>query len=164
MCAPSAPRCSRRSTHKYSPRSRNPPSQTRSNSSFARRSNHGIHPALSFTKLVSQSNDLILPNSGPSLLLSSTTRSKRLAKLAASVGVDEDKFLDLVLVPEHADAEGGLNLGNKVTNDLKVHLKIARSVGVHVSPTVYVDGVVENSISSSFSGEQWEEFLSKTVQ
>jgi len=89
---------------------------------------------------------------------------KRLAKLAASVGVDEDKFLDLVLVPEHADAEGGLNLGNKVTNDLKVHLKIARSVGVHVSPTVYVDGVVENSISSSFSGEQWEEFLSKTVQ
>jgi hypothetical protein len=58
-----------------------------------------------------------------------------------------------------------------------------RMQGVHVTPTVNIrpqqsqvhaqyfeqilqvvfDGVVENNISSSFSGEQWEEWLKKNI-
>jgi hypothetical protein len=36
-------------------------------------------------------------------------------------------------------------------------------VGVHVSPTVFFDGIEERGISSSFSKEQWEEWLEKNV-
>jgi len=36
-------------------------------------------------------------------------------------------------------------------------------VGVHVTPTVIFNGVVENSISSSFTKEQWEEWLEKNI-
>lgn len=85
----------------------------------------------------------------------------RLARLAASVGVDEKKVLDLLVVSDTAGADGSLNIGNKVTDDLKVLVKMARLVGVHVSPTVILDGVVENSISSSWTAEQWEEFIEK---
>lgn len=86
---------------------------------------------------------------------------KRLAKIGSSVGVDESEILRLLLVPDKPTAEGYLNIGNAVTDDLKVLVKMARLVGVHVSPTVIVDGVVENSISSGWSKEQWMEFLEK---
>lgn len=39
----------------------------------------------------------------------------------------------------------------------------ARLVGIHVSPTVLFDGLVENNISSSFTAEQWDEWLQKNV-
>ncbi len=42
----------------------------------------------------------------------------------------------LLVVPDKPDADGSLNIGNQVTNDLKVVVKMARLVGVHVSPTV----------------------------
>ena len=42
-------------------------------------------------------------------------------------------------------------------------VKMNRTQGVHVTPTVVFNGVVENSISSSFSGEQWEEWLENNV-
>ena len=35
--------------------------------------------------------------------------------------------------------------------------------GVHVSPTVLFNGVPENSISSGWTIEQWEEWLDKNV-
>jgi hypothetical protein len=38
-----------------------------------------------------------------------------------------------------------------------------RMQGVHVTPTVVFDGVVENSINSSFTAAQWEEWLEKNV-
>ncbi|ORY54854.1 thioredoxin-like protein [Pseudomassariella vexata] len=88
---------------------------------------------------------------------------KRLAKLAASVGVDETKIYELLEISDKAADDGGLNNGNKVTNDLKVLIKMARLVGVHVSPTVIFDGVVANDISSGWTREQWSEFLGKNL-
>ncbi|KAK8181607.1 thioredoxin-like protein [Phyllosticta capitalensis] len=87
---------------------------------------------------------------------------RRLAKVAASVGLDEREVYGLLEIPEKAD-EGSLNAGNKVTDDVKVMVKTNRLVGVHVTPTVVFNGVVENSISSSFTAEQWDEWLKKNV-
>ncbi|RFU28352.1 hypothetical protein B7463_g7971, partial [Scytalidium lignicola] len=88
---------------------------------------------------------------------------KRLAKLAATVGIDEVKFYNLLVIPDKPGEDGSLNGGNAVTNDLKVLVKMNRMQGIHVTPTVVFDGVVENSISSSFTGEQWKEWLAKNV-
>jgi hypothetical protein len=68
------------------------------------------------------------------------TRNKtyeRLAKVGEKAGVDE--------------------------KEMKVLVKMNRMQGVHVTPTVVFDGVVDNSISSSFTSEQWAEWLEKNV-
>lgn len=89
---------------------------------------------------------------------------KRLAKLASdSVGLDEKQVYELLAIQTEAQDDGSLNVGNAVTNDLKVVIKMARLVGVHVSPTVIFDGVVANDVSSSWSLEQWLEFLKKAT-
>ncbi|KAI0873844.1 thioredoxin-like protein [Hypoxylon argillaceum] len=88
---------------------------------------------------------------------------RRLAKLASTVGVDEAAVYDLLEISDKPAADGSLNIGNKVTNDLKVLVKIARLVGVHVSPTVIFNGVVANDISSGWTKEQWEEWLTKNI-
>ncbi|KAK2625551.1 hypothetical protein QTJ16_004863 [Diplocarpon rosae] len=94
------------------------------------------------------------------------TRNKtyqRLATIGGKAGVDEKKIYELLHISDKPGADGSLNSGNGVTNDLKVLIKMNRLVGIHVSPTVVFDGVVENSISSSFSAEQWEQWLEKNV-
>ncbi|KAI1819770.1 thioredoxin-like protein [Xylaria intraflava] len=88
---------------------------------------------------------------------------RRLAKLAATVGVDEAAIYDRLAIPDKPADDGSLNVGNKVTNDLKVLVKIDRLVGVHVSPTVIFNGVVANDISSGWTKAQWEEFLTKNI-
>ena len=89
---------------------------------------------------------------------------KRLARLAGSVeGVDESKILKLLEVSDKPGKDGALNVGNEVTNDVKLMVKANRVTGVHVTPTVMWDGVVEGSISSSWTKEQWEEWLEKNA-
>ncbi|XXH05466.1 hypothetical protein Hte_011893 [Hypoxylon texense] len=88
---------------------------------------------------------------------------RRLAKLGAAVGVDEAKLYDLLAIPDKVPDGGHANGGNKVTNDLKLQIRYARLVSVHVSPTVIFDGVVANDISSSWTKEQWEEWLKKNI-
>jgi hypothetical protein len=66
-------------------------------------------------------------------------------------------MLKLLLISDKPSEDGSLNTGNAVTNDLKVLVKMNRLVGIHVTPTVVFNGVVENGISSSFTSEQWEE-------
>lgn len=94
------------------------------------------------------------------------TRNKtyeRLAKIAGSVGVDEKKALDLLQIPESAEP-GNLNVGNKITNDLKWVIKVSlipqdtlqlmftnprktdRVIGVHVSPTVFFNVRAKNPL------------------
>lgn len=59
---------------------------------------------------------------------------ERLAKIAASVGVDEHKVLDLLTVSATPGAGGELNSGNQVTNDIKLMIKVcARLVPLPVS-------------------------------
>lgn len=63
---------------------------------------------------------------------------RRLAKLAGSVGVSEDEVYDLLKIEGDKNGDS-LNVGNKVTNDLKLIIKANRVIGVHVSPTVFFD-------------------------
>lgn len=88
---------------------------------------------------------------------------ERLAKIAGRAGIDEKAVLKLLWIDDKPGEGGALNVGNGVTNDIKVLVKVNRMQGVHVTPTVVFDGVVENSISSSFSAEQWVEWLEKNV-
>lgn len=87
---------------------------------------------------------------------------KRLAKLAGQAGVDEAKVLDMLRIPEKAASDGALNAGNAVSDDVKITTKMNRLVGVHVTPTCIFDGVVQ-SIESSWTAEQWKEWLGKNV-
>ncbi|KAK4193270.1 hypothetical protein QBC35DRAFT_100767 [Podospora australis] len=89
---------------------------------------------------------------------------RRLAKLASSsVGLDEEEVYKLLVIPDKPGEDGSLNIGNAVTVDVKLITKINRLLGVHVTPTVIFDGVVANEISSSWTGEQWAEWLGKNV-
>jgi len=87
----------------------------------------------------------------------------RLAKVAASVGLDEKEIYGLLEVGNKPGKDGALNIGNKVTDDIKVLVKTNRLTGVHVTPTVLFNGVVENSISSGWTKEQWDEWLQKNI-
>ncbi|KAF2806762.1 uncharacterized protein BDZ99DRAFT_465555 [Mytilinidion resinicola] len=87
----------------------------------------------------------------------------RLAKIAGSVGVNEKEVYDLLVISDKPGKDGALNTGNKVTDDVKLMVKANRLTGVHVTPTVLFNGVVENSISSGWTKEQWEEWLEKNV-
>ncbi|KAL1960753.1 hypothetical protein VTO42DRAFT_6583 [Malbranchea cinnamomea] len=88
---------------------------------------------------------------------------KRLAALGAKVGVDEEALYKLLEIPSQPGPDGSLNSGNQVTNDFKLLIKANRVVGVHVSPTVFFNGIEEKSISSSFTADQWKEWLEKNV-
>ncbi|KAK7203481.1 thioredoxin-like protein [Myxozyma melibiosi] len=82
----------------------------------------------------------------------------RLATLAAeSVGVEKQQVLELLAIPPSQDTPH--NWGSKVTDDLKLFIKQGRQTSIHVSPTVLVDGVVDNGISSGWTTEQWLEKL-----
>lgn len=78
---------------------------------------------------------------------------ERLAKLAGSVGLDEKKIYGLLEISDKPDKDGSLNTGNRVTNDIKLQVKVRvaaytsvgqrlmlskanRLTGVHVTPTV----------------------------
>jgi protein-disulfide isomerase len=87
---------------------------------------------------------------------------KRLAKLAAEVGVDEGKVYGLLKIGTKEESGGHLNSGNGVTNDVKTTVKMNRLVGVHVTPTVVFDGVVQD-VSSGWTKEEWKEWLTKNV-
>lgn len=49
---------------------------------------------------------------------------ERLAKLAGSVGLDEKKIYDLLEISDKPDKDGNTNSGNRVTNDLKLLIKV----------------------------------------
>lgn len=89
---------------------------------------------------------------------------ERLAKLAGEVGVDEGKVLELLKVGGTGDVQAAKNVGNGVTERLKWHIKLARKVAVHVSPTVYWDGIERTEVSSSWGPEQWKEFFEKELK
>lgn len=67
---------------------------------------------------------------------------------------DKNKILSLLEIPVVPGAKPA-NAGNKITNLIKSVSKYGRDHKVHVSPTVVVDGVVQDDIESSFTAEQW---------
>ena len=80
-----------------------------------------------------------------------------LAGLAASaVGVDAGALSAKLA---RKVVEGAHNTGNEATDTLKFYTKFHRTRGIHVTPTVMVNGVVDDSISSGWSLEQWTTYL-----
>ena len=59
---------------------------------------------------------------------------RRLAKIAAEVGVDEEKVYKLLEISDKPAEDGSLNSGNGVTDAVKLQVKANRLVGVHVTP------------------------------
>jgi hypothetical protein len=51
------------------------------------------------------------------------------------------------------------NSGNAVTQLVKWYTKHGRKNGIHVTPTVLVNGIEEPSISSGWTQAQWDEYL-----
>ena len=86
-----------------------------------------------------------------------------MAQLGSEVGVDEEKLLNALKISEKPAEDGSLNVGNKVTNDIKLMVKANRRTGVHVTPTILFNGIEEGKISSGFTGQQWEEWLNENV-
>ncbi|CAD6501399.1 BgTH12-01651 [Blumeria graminis f. sp. triticale] len=87
----------------------------------------------------------------------------RLAKIAARSGISENAMMDLLSIPETSGKDGQLNSGNGVTNDLKVMIKMARLSSIHVSPSVLWDGVLEGNVSSSWTAEQFKQWLESKI-
>lgn len=52
---------------------------------------------------------------------------KRLSHLASSVGLDESEIYSLLEISDKPGEDGGLNTGNKVTDDLKQLVKVRTS-------------------------------------
>ena len=55
----------------------------------------------------------------------------RLAELAGSIGVDKSKILSLLQVPDKPAEDGSLNVGNGVTNDMKLMVKVHKKSHLH---------------------------------
>ncbi|EME44109.1 hypothetical protein DOTSEDRAFT_71792 [Dothistroma septosporum NZE10] len=94
------------------------------------------------------------------------TRNKtyeRLANLAGTVGVDSKTIYSKLEISTKPGKDGSLNVGNGVTDDLKPLVKHNRLQGIHVTPTVLFNGIVENGIGSSSSKQEWEEWLEKNI-
>jgi len=77
----------------------------------------------------------------------------------------------LALVPEGVDASTvkalllptatGGNEGNAMTQDIKWATKYHRTRSVHITPTVFVNGLEAGVVSSGWSAEEWLQFLEK---
>ncbi|CAG8743246.1 22447_t:CDS:2 [Dentiscutata erythropus] len=86
-----------------------------------------------------------------------------LAKYVNLLGIQSDQFTSLINIPATSNFSEARNSGNNVTNDLKWHIKLGRQNGIHVSPTVLFDGIIDDSVSSGWTFEQWKEWLAKKV-
>lgn len=57
---------------------------------------------------------------------------ERLARLASTTGVDEGQMMDLLKVPNKPGEDGSLNVGNGVTNDVKLMVKVRKLISYSV--------------------------------
>jgi protein-disulfide isomerase len=73
--------------------------------------------------------------------------------------VPKEQYLALVQYDPQKIKEGAMNPGCGVTQQIKDITRYSRSVGVHVSPTVFLDGVEQTEVSSRWTMEQWEAFV-----
>ncbi|RIA92772.1 thioredoxin-like protein [Glomus cerebriforme] len=86
-----------------------------------------------------------------------------LASYVNEIGLSSSDFLSLLHIPVAIKPEEIRNAGNKITNELKWHIKFGRQNGIHVSPTILFDGIIDNDISSAWTFDQWKEWLAKNV-
>ncbi|EGG05642.1 uncharacterized protein MELLADRAFT_36660 [Melampsora larici-populina 98AG31] len=90
----------------------------------------------------------------PTLNETPIVTKQRLSELVfKTLDLNQQTFLDLVSL------NGVGNAGTKVDQTLKSCVRYARQNGVHVTPTVAFNGIIDPSISSSFVKEDWEKFI-----
>eukprot|EP00967_Tisochrysis_lutea_P096877 scaffold142045_cov34-Tisochrysis_lutea.AAC.1 len=77
-----------------------------------------------------------------------------IALAAQTLSESEVKKVESMLQPK-----GDSHAGNQAMQQMKWITKGHRSRAVHITPTVYVNGVEASIVSSGWSGEQWEKFL-----
>lgn len=88
---------------------------------------------------------------------------KRLTTLLPPT-ISASSFLQLLAIEPAKDGdEKGKNGGNKVTEYVKWHTKLGRQNGIHVTPTVCVNGIVDPEVQSKWGGEEWEEYLDRKL-
>lgn len=86
------------------------------------------------------------------------TRSEMYSRLA--VAASEASGVDPAAVLEHVAFLGtSPNAGNAVGQLMKWYVKHGRKNGIHVTPTVLVNGIEEPSISSGWTPDAWAEYL-----
>jgi protein-disulfide isomerase len=83
----------------------------------------------------------------------------KIAPHVESVGLNKEAFLSLLAY--QPGAPGTHNNGNKITDSLRLHIKLARQRGIHLSPTVIINGLVHPEVESKWTEKEWEELLSK---
>lgn len=64
-------------------------------------------------------------------------------------GITKEQFLGNLSIAEIKDGEKHSNVGNTTTNDLKWFTKTGRQQGIHVTPTVVINGYEDGSIGSA---------------
>jgi hypothetical protein len=72
---------------------------------------------------------------------------------AEAAGLGREEFLEGLA--QNPPGQGGI----PVTTQLKFYVKHHRAAGVHVTPSVLLNGIADNGISSSWSLQQWKEHL-----
>lgn len=83
-----------------------------------------------------------------------------LAVLAEMCHVEKSMFLSKLIINPTSNTVSATNCGNSVTQCVKWYVKYHRSVGVHVTPTVFINNIEASHISSSWMVDQWLECLS----
>ncbi|EDK46055.1 hypothetical protein PVL30_003962 [Lodderomyces elongisporus] len=105
-----------------------------------------------FNKVVYQDKEQFYDNSTIEL-----TRNQIYEKIYDVVAKDldlkvgKDDLLKELLIKSGGEPD---NAGNGATADVKYFTRIVRNTGIHVTPTVTVDGVVDDSISSGTSEDE----------
>ena len=80
-----------------------------------------------------------------------------------ATGDDTLKAVDAAAVSSLLTLTGEGNAGTAMTQHIKWACKYHRCRGVHVTPTVHVNGLEAGIVSSGWTGEQWLKFLEPSM-
>ena len=94
----------------------------------------------------------------PSLDKSRLQMHKELADIYAAQGIDKAAFMANLALP---DGEN-LNPGVPATTNLKLYIKAARQLGMHVTPSIRINSIACDS-SSSWTVQEWQAFLDPII-
>lgn len=83
----------------------------------------------------------------------------KLIGLASQININSEELKKLLYL--NTQNNNDKNVGSRVITELKYHIKLSRQLSVHVSPTVYFDGILESQVSSSWDTNKWKEFFEK---
>ena len=78
------------------------------------------------------------------------------SKELSGTSITQEQFVELLISKKDQGATK-----HDLTADFKWHLKLSRHNSIHVSPTLLVDGIVEQSYGSTWTVDDWKRLLSE---